>query len=92
MKPLDVPGTSTLQATLRAYNKVDARENGFWASLTLRSSDTERVMEAQKAVKLAFKEFLATGPAAGVADTVKAWLIDNARDPDRLVERLNASY
>lgn len=92
MKTLNVSGTQTLQATLRAHNKVQAQEHGLWASLTLRSSDTRRVMDSQRAVKSAFKDFLATGPTAETADVVKSWLLDNARRPDELLNRLNASY
>lgn len=92
MKPLDIQGTQTLQATLRAHNTVLKEEKGLWASLTLRSSDTGRVMEAQKNVKLAFKDFLATNPGPQTADVVKAWLLDNARNPGDLLERLNAGF
>jgi hypothetical protein len=91
-KPLDVQGTATLQASLRAHNHVLREENGLWASLTMRSSDTSRIMEAQKNVKLAFEAFLTTKPDAKTADVVKAWLVANARDPGDLLERLNASY
>ena len=92
IKPLDVQGTAMLQASLRSHNQVLREEKGLWASLTLRSSDTSRVMNAQGNVKLALQDFLGTNPDAHTTDTVKAWLVDNARNPSELLERLNACY
>ena len=92
MNTLNIPGTQTLQATLRAHNKVLGEEAGLWARLTMKSSGTERIMNARDQVKAAFEDWLtAKSPEASV-DTVKAWLVDNARQPDKLIARLNATY
>jgi hypothetical protein len=92
LKTLNVPGTQTLQATLRAHNKVLGQEAGLWATLTMKSSDTERIMNAREQVKAAFQDWLTANPSSRADDTVKAWLVDNAREPDKLIARLNASY
>lgn len=80
-RSLDVPGTKTLQTLVGVHNKTVAAA-AWWR---INGIDIHQVQDAQSAVRSELRSFLATSPPPEVADQVRSWVLQRARDPQGLL-------
>jgi|GEM_PF-1919169 len=88
-----VPGTETLRARLDVTNRQQKINDGatlksFFNNL-LSTPSFDDLYSTQQAVANSFIDFLKTAPSAEQKDTVTAWIMDNARNPTDLMDRID---